>query len=316
MYVRTISKIIFSFLSSGSSDENSSPASPVSNHSDGEDGKPITATSPFDLFQPIDTLKSNQMSGKHQSQRTIKKTNRKSCRPLKNRSVIQASIVSEEGWRRLNTCCGIVYENKAISAVLLDFSTIVACAAHISKPAEPVNKMCAPHSRRDVLIRHINNTTNYILNAQVLASASNGTADHTMTTMNVGTTTPIRNDTLVSDHTDVSKIKQLPHESGHILKNTFKATKGVDVKSKAIVKGNLLKVARNGILERIAPVLERLAAPTTITAPTDMMVAGRIVNKTGPLSVSDKLIDAIGHKFNDNSSDSGYDEILQEPKVN
>lgn len=249
------------------------------------------------------------MSGKHQSQRTIKKTNRKSCRPVKNRSVMQASILSEEGWTRLSTCCGIVYENKAICAVLLDFSTIVACAAHISKPVEPVNKMCAPHSRRDVLIRHINNTTNYILNAQVYASA-----DQTMTASTVATN-PIRIDTLVSGITDVSKIKQLPYESGHVLKNTLKASKGVDVKSKAIVKGNLLKVARNGILERIAPVLERLAAPTTITAPTDMMVAGRIVNKTGPLSVSDKLIDAIGHKFNDNSSDSGYDE-LQEPKVN
>lgn len=255
------------------------------------------------------------MSGKHQSQRTIKKTNRKSSRPLKNRSVIQASILSEDGWTRLNTCCGIVYENKAISAVLLDFSTIVACAAHIPKPAEPINKMCAPHSRRDVLIRHINNTTNYILNAQVFTSASNGTADHTMTATTVATS-PIRIDSLVSGPSDVSKIKQLPHESGHILKNTFKATKGVDVRSKAIVKGNLLKVARNGILERIGPALERLIAPATITAPTDMMVAGRIVNKTGPLSVSDKLIDAIGHKFNDNSSDSGYDEILQEPKVN
>lgn len=253
------------------------------------------------------------MSGKRQSQRTIKKTNRKSCRPLKNRSVIQASILSEEGWTRLSTCCGIVYENKAISAVLLDFSTIVACAAHIPKPAEPVNKMGAPHSRRDVLIRHINSTTNYILNAQVFASASNGTS---MTNSTVATS-PIRIDTLVSGPNDVSKIKQFPHESGHILKNTFKATKGVDAKSKAIVRGNLLKVARNGILERIGPALERLAAPpTTIAAPTDMMVAGRIVNKTGPLSVSDKLIDAIGHKFNDNSSDSGYDEILQEPKVN
>lgn len=254
------------------------------------------------------------MSGKHQSQRTIKKTNRKSCRPLKNRSVIQASILSEEGWTRLSTCCGIVYENKAISAVLLDFSTIVACSAHISKPAEPVNKMCAPHSRRDVLIRHINNTTNYILNAQVFASASDGSANHTITSATVATN-PIRIDTLVSGPNDASNIKQLPHESAHILKNTFKATKGVDVKSKAIVKGNLLKVARNGILERIGPVLERLAGPTTIAAPTDMMVAGRIVNKTGLISVSDKLIDAIGHKFNDNSSDSGYDE-LQEPKVN
>lgn len=288
IFKKTKKKIIFepvllSPARRGSSDEHSSPSSP--SDVDESTSKPA---SPFDMFVPIDLhVSTKEVVNCRSAPR--EKRHRKSNRPLKNRGVhrnimLTDSLISmiatsssdnqTNDWLRRNTCCGVVYENATINAVILDSNMF--------------NNKCTIHS-----IGAATTAPTTSLNYTKMTTIR----PQPMTT----TTIPPRSRTISESSRIISRTTAAagPPSRGMITKSTSSAPKPSSA---------MLLAARN-------LVNSKMSATDRMAGPTSKLLSNR--NGTA-ISVSDKLIDAtlIGNKCNDNSSDSGYDEILQEPKVN
>lgn len=267
IFKKTKKKIIFEpRLSTRSSDENSSPSSPQSNPSDIEDAS---------TFEPIDVVPAPHRQSPSTPPRLVQtKRNRKSSRPLKYRGHISnnihttrdsfASMIAMDAndWSRRSTCCGIVWENSTINAVILDTNMFNAkCTIHSGGAAAASTVLNS--------LRHQPNATN---------------------------ATP-RSRTTINDASPIIISRLAGPSSNEMITKTMSSK----------LSTAMMLAARNLINNKS----DRMMGPTT----TSKLMSNR--NGTA-MSVSDKLIDATisGNKFNDNSSDSGYDEILQEPKVN
>lgn len=78
-------------------------------------------------------------SYKKQAGKQNDRMRRKAKRPLKNRSQmasqLESLVVDHELWVQVKSCCGIVYENSSIGALLVDVATLTPqlCSIHASK---------------------------------------------------------------------------------------------------------------------------------------------------------------------------------------
>lgn len=100
-------------MDSSGSDGESSPNSPMSSLSDGDssNGVPDTDT------QKIST-----------------KYKRKNYHPFKNkRKIEEIQLFDTQTWKKKMTCCGLIYENPIISAVIIDISLHEPCGEHLRK---------------------------------------------------------------------------------------------------------------------------------------------------------------------------------------
>ena len=147
--------------SPGSSDEHSSPGSPMSNNSDGEEMRPARNGQPRSDCGAIIGLSDLNRYEKYNGdvdRRTSRKHLRKSSRPLKNRQMVEALVVDTSFWEKIKTCCGYEYENKSVGALLID--------------ARETNEWCPNHSQPSRISKFYKNT---IKNGTVVQST--GTED-------------------------------------------------------------------------------------------------------------------------------------------
>lgn len=133
--------------SPASSDENSSPSSPMSNTSDNDDLLPSLASNGANDYEITDAL--NNFNGnngfdcenKFAKNQSARRYHRKAYRPLKNRNTVTPFTVDQEFWVQIKTCCGYAYENQTIGALLIDTNeTRQICQKHSH---QTVTKMIA-----------------------------------------------------------------------------------------------------------------------------------------------------------------------------
>lgn len=82
------------------------------------------------LALDVQMRQNNQLKQRRQKMSSRK---RKDYLPRKNSGGGRVSNVTEElssEWRRLKTCCGFVLENRELSALMLDLSSMNVCAEH------------------------------------------------------------------------------------------------------------------------------------------------------------------------------------------
>lgn len=192
-------------------------------------------------------LMKNQIYDKQQFEVPKQRINRKSKCPLKNRSQKfnqMKSIIDHEQWTKIKSCCGFIYENKSIGAVLIDLSILT------------------PHN---CTIHNINYTT----------------------------TERINNDKL--EITNVQKtivLKTLPLKKQHSLGKRYIEQQTVDAIGNSTIPINAVDSHQMQI---------KINGNKNV----------HLINDYG--KKSNKIIDALSvTKFNDNSSDSGYDETLHD----
>lgn len=100
-------------MDSSGSDDESAPNSPMSSLSDGDSSLGV----PEDAQKMANT-----------------KFKRKNYHPFKNKRKIEDMYLFDtQNWKQKNTCCGIVYENPLISAVIIDISLHEPCKEHVKR---------------------------------------------------------------------------------------------------------------------------------------------------------------------------------------
>lgn len=334
--------------SPGSSDGNSSPSSSLSNHSDNDDIMDSLdkndfehrELSPFNTAMELEDFTDVQP----QVQQSTRRYHRKANRPLKNRNALKAIpfVFDQEFWVLIKTCCGYAYENQTIGALIIDENDVLTpCPKHSPqaqiKMEEPLS---LTNNSRTYLKDNANTngtyqpTNSYISmaatanlpskklhllksqgllnppnNSEPIISRNSQPHDNSTITCNKMISNDVSNETNGSRAYNYShKIKS---DSGRIVKqsldrNTAPKPKVNDVKN--LIKfctdksANGKKNSSNG--KAGSMVGNGSAAGNGTANDGKQKLAGAKENK---------IIEAIvGNKFNDNSSDSGYEETLHD----
>lgn len=284
---------------SPSSDEQSSPSSPGSIPTDSEN-----VYMQFDMDDELEN-ESHRLNDIGR----FKKYQRKSYRPLKNRGQIQASIIDEQFWVRVQTCCGIVYENKLIGAVLVDSTSTTVCPLHkrVPNPTNEVpkttNGSMHPSAQLDAFNTQVQEmyANNAALKAcSVVDSSTNairGAKFEAMHQIDVVDTTSIKNN---------YKLSKLAQSSTDMSSKSYNYLHKIKADSGKIAKlPTKLKSSDLNIVKNLVKFCHEKSAK--VTPLSDKAVSG---------VHCDKLNEVLGTKMNENSSDSGYDEMSNSQELN
>lgn len=217
-------------------------------------------------------------SARFASTTIVGRISRKSAHPIKNRSrtVDSAALLDGSDWRPLRTCCGIVYEHQLYGAVVLDCE-------------QWRREQCAHHGRKaiaDVVAYEkapVIEQTRVLLPATIPSSVASKTA---LTTKSVPT----------------SSVATIISSAGRKIKLTTNAVQFL--KKAGSVRGQAVAAAP-------------MVVPSSANS-TNLLGKIITIKTTGAISAialrSISAVETSTTKFNDNSSDSGYDEaMLQEP---
>lgn len=321
------------------SDENSVPSSPVSTHSDNDDGKNSNEFGNEIFEENRDEFDrcTNQL-------KIYQKYKRKSYHPCKNRGIIQASLVDKEFWSEIKTCCGIVYENQTINAILLVDSNLDSkCLHHTRNTSIFANGS-------DIIMKDEINKLDSIKNCNVepqkiFTDLPTSTKSKSTRYGNLSKKSDIDSLTIQKtesplktfQRTDLSSTEhdksmlysmtkpdfEVPDNSQRI-KINGKNNMEVQTRSNAMANGESasskylqkFKFDSNKVVKQSI----HKVAPAKFKS-TDLNLVKNFVKMCAEKSAkvtpfSEKMVgmnEVLGSKFNENSSDSGYDEILQEP---
>ncbi len=285
---------------SPSSDEHSSPSSPSSIPTDSEN-----------VYMPFDMDDELEQENNRLTERRLKKYPRKSYRPLKNRGHIKASIIDEQFWVRVKTCCGIVYENKLIGAVLVDstLSTSV-CPLHkrISNPTNEISKLAYgnvhPIAQVDAF-----NTQVQEMYANNAALKSCSVVDSTSTSSIRGAKFEAIHQIDVVDTTSIKnnyKLSKLAQSSNEMSSKSYNYLHKIKADSGKIAKlPTKLKSSDLNIVKNLVKFCHEKSAKVT-----------PLNEKLGSAPNNEQLNEVLGTKMNENSSDSGYDEMSNSQELN
>lgn len=283
---------------SPSSDENSSPSSPSSIPTDSEN-----VYMPFDMDDELEN-ENNRLTD-----RRYKKYQRKSYRPLKNRSHINASIIDEQFWVKVKTCCGTVYENKLIGAVLVDSTFTSVCPLHkrVSNQTNEIAKIPNGNLHQNAQVDAFNSQVQemYANNAALKScsvvdsstSSIRGAKFEVMHQIDVVDTTSIKNN---------YKLSKLAQSSNEMSSKSFNYLHKIKADSGKIAKlPTKLKSSDLNIVKNLVKFCHEKSAKVT-----------PLNDKLGSGANNEKLIEVLGTKMNENSSDSGYDEMSNSQELN
>lgn len=220
-----------------------------------------------------------------QSRPAFKRSLHKTLRaPIKNyRRTIDATLFTADAWTKVRTtCCGSVYENRTIGALLLNTAhsngacpTCCSTAVTVVAPSPP-----------PVVVE----TTT--VTAKIVAAPLMDARTISLSAMPAGRIFP----------------------NGGAIAATGARTIKINGNAMVLVQkrrdattSNVGKVITIKAAAAAAAVKSPLDGSGAAVAPKEMM---HILNKNTMIEATN------GHKFNDNSSDSGYDEMLHEPNAN
>lgn len=261
-----------------------------------------------------------------------KKYKRKNYRPSKNRGIIEASLIDKDFWSELKTCCGIVYENKMIGALLLVDSKFN-------------NNHCVHHSRQSktnlnaIKINQISslsaerseNVSNSILSSALFNNNNNNGIMSKQQQSNINKQKYSNSSTKNSQQTDLPPmmtnnkkpdIDVLPAYLQSISNNNkLKKLESTEKVGESTRSYNYLHKIKSDSSKIVKQSMNKFA-PTKFKTNDINLVKNFVRICTEKSTKNAHFIDGgggepkndgLGNKFNENSSDSGYEEILQEP---
>ncbi|XP_059618681.1 uncharacterized protein LOC132263115 [Phlebotomus argentipes] len=255
--------------SHGSSDDVSSPSSPLSYGSDGEDSAvKARKRAAMGSFDNLKNFVTNEFTNGYRNDNIGRRSLlRKDYRPVKNRSVstngILRDIQEDELWTKTQMCCGPVYENKDLSAIIVDMSCLKVCRAHRN------DQVCAkksPVGFGAIAIKKHHLFSKARGNLMDFATVTSGLAQPIV--MDVGKSSSLTCPTLAPSANALMKLKG--------------------------EAGKVVKAKEYNFVKNIVKICNETKTPT---------------NKTKTLEKVLSATENLGNKFSDNSSDSGYEEL-------
>lgn len=259
---------------------------------------------------------------------------RKNPRPTKNlhwpanHFNLFADVVNDEQWRQRDTCCGLVYECAELQAIIVDASSFKPCSQHqaptrepqqiITKTSELLQQPTAIKKHQLFLKRHehpsVTQCDNVIRNSLMETSNKNKT-DPMETTMTT-TTMMMDGDELMKPFDKLRRMNDIKMGKStsdtistlNSFKTSFRYFSGLSEDTSTFVNENAFG-SKDMQSEKF---LHKLNTDTVkISKPSSLF--------NNPLSASLKFklanIVKCGTLGNDNSSDSGYEEVQDGSKL-
>lgn len=290
-------------ITTRSCDENIHPASPSSSSTSDNDDNRMSddALDRLDNLECDEEMIDDEMGGP-------RRTQRKQKNPIKNRSnmVLSAThVLDTDMWEQRKTCCGMLYENKKLGAILLETNeySMATCSVHAKKLPLITSTKKDELMKLPTAIKSLPLKKQHFLRQSIIESAPPAIAQ-----MPIEQSAPI--DYSKPTATDSARI--LNHSLHKIRNDAGKVTKKTPKKKLAELNAakNLIKLCTSTLT---AP---NFAAPNGIenkyreqNAANEHNENKNITNMVCPMTESTT---AATPKYNDNSSDSGYDESLHD----
>lgn len=278
---------------SAMSHENSNPSSPNSSSTDDADEFPF-----------------NETKNRRKSQRPMKNLNRMRCHDV--------NMFDSEFWMKIKTCCGIMYENQAFGALVVDanqYSSDV-CQNHCKKAP---TVQCSPpptiDSLRIPVIKSLPPKKQHVLR-------------HCMTEA------PINLAFAPADKVQSAPIDYSTSAAPSTLDTPTIARVEYSLTANSVIAGKVVKKSMNRLTPSRSKILENLVKFCTDKTASKVLLANKKTtsNKTNiiNINVSDRKeaimvnehneneytaaaeVEGTAGKFSDSSSDSGYDESLHD----
>lgn len=280
-------------------DENLSPTSPSSNSD--------TDRISDDIIDIIDGNSIDVLNNLAQSRRI----RRKSINPQKNRIVRRdITMIDFNFWTCVKTCCGIIYENKDCSAVLVDFDqyTVDSCREHYKNNNI---SMCSKVELTSVIKslppkkQHIHRQ-NMIESSAVETHIQTAPIDYSIS--NVSNKNCVVASQIVeqcSDATIYNLTEENRSASGSLNKTKLNPNK---ILKKSVTR--LLPKKASADLS-VMKNLVKLCTDRRATLSNNCELK-YIHNENKNITNTPNIEPLIINKYNDNSSDSGYDETLND----
>lgn len=277
-------------------DENSAPTSPSSNSdSDRMSDVTVDIDSKLVIFQS------------HTPHRRIQ---RKSSNPQKNRRHIRSiSMIDSNFWTCVKTCCGIVYENKDCAAVLIDVEqyNVNSCNEHDKKNNLLI---CLKEELPSVMIKSLPPKKQHIHRQNMVDPSLNNAAHEQIMPIDYS----IPN---VSDKKTSHLIASYPQHFDNISNNFLNKTK---LNTNKVFKKSITRLLPKKLIAELS------AAKNLIELCTDNRIFNNALSnecglKYASYNENKNLTNTVNtepiilNRYNDNSSDSGYDEnVLDRPQ--
>lgn len=266
--------------SHGSSDDVSSPSSPLSYGSDGEESavkaRKRAAMGSFDNLKTFVTNEftngyREESSGNTIGRRTLM---RKNYCPVKNRKGKLEGVleeIREDGmWTKVQMCCGPVYENKDLSAIIVDVTNMKICGNHQAITTATTSRKIPMNLGALTIKKH----HHHMFSSSTKVRGGNLMDFTTMTQPKA---------------VDVMKCNQLSCPTLAPSAGALGKLKGSDG-----IGGKVAKVKEYNFVKNIVKICNETKTPTSKVKTLEKI-----------LSATENL----GNKFSDNSSDSGYEEL-------
>lgn len=294
-------------ITTRSRDENIHPASPSSSSSDNDDNRMSD-----DALDRLDNLECDEEMGQiDDDMGGSRRAQRKQKNPIKNRSnkiVTATHVLDSDMWKQRKTCCGTLYENKKLGAILLETNeySMASCSVHAKKLPLIASTKQDELMKLPTAIKSLPPKKQHFLRQCIIETAppaiapmpAEQSAPIDYSKPNAADSARILNHSLHKIRNDASKVaKKAPKKKLAELnaaKNLIKLCT-----SNAAPNAVLPNGSENKYREQIATNEhnENKNITNTVCAATDSTTAAT---------------PKVATKYSDNSSDSGYDETLHD----
>lgn len=286
------------------SDENSAPNSPSST----SDSDELRLS---DDSGEIDVLSAMPIGSRS------RRNQRKSSNPRKNHPISRAiTIIDANFWSRVKACCGIIYENKDFNAVLIDVEHygVNLCSIHDKKQIVPISykeelssviKSLPPkkqHLHRQNMAESLQCTETIVQDAPIDYSIPSGLNKKIASQIVISYAQPQYNN--VTGESSCSTNSPLNRTTKPIASKVTKKTV-----SRLLPKRGSNDVNSSKNLVKLCTDRNSIIHPN-LNVPTCSPQGEHNENKNITNSANAEPV--ILNKYNDNSSDSGYEEIQQD----
>lgn len=270
-----------------SCDENSqptSPTSPTSSSSDNDENR----------LSPIvdDMVRSHARPSLRRQMKQKKPI--KNCR-LVNRDGVYG--INSDSWTQRKKCCGLFYENKRFGAIMLDTNLykVDLCSIHAKKvplvceKKEELIKFSPP-------IKSLPPKKQHFLRQCMLEKASIAEPVEQSAPIDYSKNTVIQS---TNDPQVLSSLQKLCVDSGKVVKRTPRKLAELNAAKNLVKLCTAMNIGVN-------------TANPTADKPNIVQTTINEYNENKNITNTVHIEPIAGHKYNDNSSDSGYDETLHD----
>lgn len=291
-------------ITTRSCDENVHPASPSSSSSENDDNRMSD-----DALDRLDNLECDEEMGAMDDEMGgPRRAQRKQKNPIKNRSNMVVStthVIDSDLWKQRKTCCGMLYENKKLGAILLETNeySMASCSVHAKKLPLITSTKTDELMKLPTAIKSLPPKKQHFLRQCIIETAPPAIAQ-----MPIEQSAPID----YSKPSAIDSARILSH-SLHKIRNDAngKVTKKAPKKKLAE-----LNAAKNLIKLCTSNAKATLAAPNGSENKYREQIAANEHNEnkniTNTVCPTTESTTAATPKYSDNSSDSGYEETLHD----